>query len=183
MVEGTTERLRRALAFVAELARRAAALGCLQGALLQARCTPDLLSAARPAPSSWSAMLLTTSARSPPPLQALVAWQTQQEQQKQLHAESGGRAGLDALRLTLNSADGTRDEGAPLLARLGPAATRAMADAAADLRALLRVKVADDTDLKTARQALAEAGYFFVALRREAEGLGVSPEEQLKQYT
>ena len=85
-------------------------------------------------------------------------------------------------RRTLNSADGKRGEGGPLLARLGPEATLALAEAAADLRALIKVKVADDQDLKTAQQAVAEAAHFFVALQQEAAGLGVSADEQLQHY-
>ena len=90
---------------------------------------------------------------------------------------------VQPVRQTLSSADRARDEPSPLLAQLGPDTTRAMADAADDLRKLLRVKVADDQDLKTAQQALAESAYFFVALQQEADGLGVSADEQLKQYT
>ena len=52
-----------------------------------------------------------------------------------------------------------------------------MAEAADDLRKLLRVKVADDQDIKTAQQGLAESAYFFLALVQEAEGLGVSADE------
>ena len=85
-------------------------------------------------------------------------------------------------RRTLNSADGKRGEAGPLLARLGPEATLALAEAAADLRALIKVKVADDQDLKTAQQAVAEAAHFFVALQQEAAGLGVSADEQLQHY-
>ena len=57
-----------------------------------------------------------------------------------------------------------------------------LAEAAADLRALIKVKVADDQDLKTAQQAVAEAAHFFVALQQEAAGLGVSADEQLQHY-
>ena len=89
---------------------------------------------------------------------------------------------LTLTRRTLNSADGKRGEGGPLLARLGPEATLALAEAAADLRALIKVKVADDQDLKTAQQAVAEAAHFFVALQQEAAGLGVSADEQLQHY-
>ena len=74
-------------------------------------------------------------------------------------------------------------EPSPLIAQLGPVETQRMAEAADDLRKLLRVKVADDADIKTARQALAEAGYFFLALEQEAKGVGVSADEQLQQYT
>ena len=61
-------------------------------------------------------------------------------------------------------------------------ATLALAEAAADLRALIKVKVADDQDLKTAQQAVAEAAHFFVAIQQEAAGLGVSADEQLQHY-
>ena len=146
VVAATVERLRRALGFLKELPRRAAALQCLQGAVLQ----------------------------------AVVAWHATQQQAEA--AAAGAEAGSEASRATLNSADGKRGEGARLLARLGPEATRALAEAAADLRALIKVKVADDQDLKTAQQAVAEAAHFFVALQQEAEGLGVGVDEQLQQY-
>ena len=42
--------------------------------------------------------------------------------------------------------------------------------------------MADDQDLKTAQQAVAEAAYFFVALQQEADGVGVGADEQLQQY-
>ena len=169
VVARTLERLRRALGFVDELARRAAALGALQGALLQA--------------------LLAWLAKE----QKLAKEQQRLEEARRLaepseagaegHADPAEVAPSEVVRQTLSSADGTRDEPSPLLAELGDEVTRAMADAADDLRKLLRVKVADDQDLKTAQQALAESAYFFVALQREADDLGVSADEQLKQYT
>ena len=171
-VDGTMTRLTSALRFIAQLAQRSAALGVLQGAIFQ----------------------------------ALAAWWQQQQQRIEAErrqqeaaaaaaaaaegAEGGAPAaaapppdGSDAVRQTLNSAEGKRDEPSPLLAELGPEATRQMAEAADDLRKLLRVKVADDQDIKTAQQGLAESAYFFLALVQEAEGLGVSADEQLQQYT
>ena len=160
VVAHTLERLTQALGFIAELAHSAAWLGVLQGAVLQ----------------------------------ALLAWlareQRRLDQARRLEPpKEGGAEGYEeafdfhAARQTLSSAGGARDEPSPLLTQLGPATTRAMAVAADDLRKLLRVKVADDQDLKTARQALAEAAYFFAALQQEAKGLGISADEQLKQYT
>ena len=117
-------------------------------------------------------------------LQAVVAWHAAQQQtEAAAEAAAGAEGGAQQERRTLNSADGRRDdEGSSLLARLGPNATRALAESAADLRALIKIKVADDQDLKTAQQAVAEAAYFFVALQQEADGLGVSPDERLQHY-
>ncbi len=164
VVSLTTERLRRALAFLAELQRRAVELGVTreqggQGAILQALLV-------------WKEQLRLEEAR-------------RLEQAKEGAADEGAEppAGVDAARQTLNSSDGKRDEPSPLLTQLGPSATHRMADDADDMRKLLRVKVADDQDIKTAQQALAESAYFFVALQQEADGLGVGADEQLKQYT
>ena len=151
VVAATVERLRRALAFLQELPRRAAELQCLQGAILQ----------------------------------AVAAWTAVQQPAEAVEAAAGAGAGAgggERERRPLNSAEGRRDAGAPLLARLGPEATRALAEAAADLRGLIKVKVADDQDLRTAQQAVAEAAHFFVALQQEASRLGVSADAQLQQY-
>ena len=80
------------------------------------------------------------------------------EEAKEGAADEGAEppAGVDAARQTLNSSDGKRDEPSPLLTQLGPSATQRMADDADDMRKLLRVKVADDQDIKTAQQALAD---------------------------
>ena len=163
VVARTLERLRRALGFVDELARRAAALGALQGAVLQA--------------------LLAWLAKEQQRMEEARRLAEPSEAGAEGHADPAEVAPSEVVRQTLSSADGTRDEPSPLLAELGDEVTRAMADAADDLRKLLRVKVADDQDLKTAQQALAESAYFFVALQREADDLGVSADEQLKQYT
>ena len=151
VVARTLERLRRALGFVDELARRAAALGALQGAVLQA--------------------LLAWLAKEQQRLEEARRLAEPQEAGAEGHADPAEVAPSEVVRQTLSSADGTRDEPSPLLAERGDEVTRAMADAA------------DDQDLKTAQQALAESAYFFVALQREADDLGVSADEQLKQYT
>ena len=172
VVAATVERLRRALGFLAELPRRAADLHCLQGAVLQAASPNNPTPTPNPGPDP--------TATPTPNQQAVVAWHAARQQAEA--AAAGAEAGSDAERRTLNSADGKRGEGARLLARLGPEATRALAEAAADLRALIKVKVADDQDLKTAQQAVAEAAHFFVALQQEADGLGVGADEQLQHY-
>ena len=51
----------------------------------------------------------------------------------------------------------------------------------AELRALLRIKVEDDADLATARQALGECGAFLEQLRREAPERGLSEAELLRK--
>ena len=200
VVAATVERLRRALGFLAELPRRAADLHCLQGAVLQAASPNNPTPTPNPGPDP--------TATPTPNQQAVVAWHAARQQAEA--AAAGAEAGSDAERRTLNSADGKRGEGARLLARpaspshspspnpspspspitspnrnqarLGPEATLALAEAAADLRALIKVKVADDQDLKTAQQAVAEAAHFFVALQQEADGLGVGADEQLQHY-
>ena len=44
-----------------------------------------------------------------------------------------------------------------------------LADAAAELRKVLRIKVEDDQDILTAKRALAECGHFLLQLDAEAE--------------
>ena len=80
-----------------------------------------------------------------------------------------------------------RDEGggeAALPAALQPLASaeiEALGAAGADLRALLRIKVEDDQDIKTAQQALAECGHFLLLLREEAPKRGLSDAALLKK--
>ena len=50
-----------------------------------------------------------------------------------------------------------------------------MAEAAAELRGLLRIKVEDDQDLLTAKRAMAECGYFLLAVRSEAMVRSLTP--------
>ena len=59
---------------------------------------------------------------------------------------------------------------------LGVACTPAVAAA---LRGLVRIKVEDDQDIATARRAVAECGYFPLALAAEAELRGLSEAELL----
>ena len=57
----------------------------------------------------------------------------------------------------------------------------ALGEAGAELRGLLRIKIEDDQDMKTAQQALAECGYFLLLLREEAPKRKISESELLKK--
>ena len=56
-----------------------------------------------------------------------------------------------------------------------------MGSAGAELRGLLRIKIEDDQDLKTAEQALAECGYFLLLLAEEAPRRQLTEQELLKK--
>ena len=57
----------------------------------------------------------------------------------------------------------------------------ALGEAGAELRGLLRIKIEDDQDMKTAQQALTECGYFLLLLREEAPKRKISESELLKK--
>ena len=93
--------------------------------------------------------------------------------------------GDDAARMMLRSRDGDSNGAADALPAclqpLSPALIDALGAAGADLRGLLRIKIEDDQDLKTAQRALAECGYFLVLLRQEAPKRQLSFTELLKK--
>lgn len=101
---------------------------------------------------------------------------------------AGGVADDSAARAMLRSADGAGASGAedvesrpPCLKPFDANYLDAMGKAGADLRALLRIKIEDDQDLKTAQQALAECGCFLVLLAEEAPKRGLSEQALLKK--
>lgn len=64
--------------------------------------------------------------------------------------------------------------------RVTPARRATMTASAVGLRSLVRVKIADDSDLGQARDAARAVSTFFGALLQEAAKEGVSPFEKLK---
>ena len=122
-----------------------------------------------------------------------------EEEERRAAAEEGGPAAAGAgpaaaeaaeaaHRETLRSRGGDGSGGGgkhePLPACLQGLKTRtieALGAAGAELRALLRIKVEDDQDLKTAQQALAECGYFLLLLREEAPKRKLSEAALLKK--
>ena len=78
----------------------------------------------------------------------------------------------NAARATLRSREGRGGDMPsplpPVLQSLHPGEIEALGADGAELRALLRIKVEDDQDIRTAQQALAECGYFLLLLREEA---------------
>jgi len=104
----------------------------------------------------------------------------------QLKRAGGGGKGdgvdLASIRLMQRSRDGLRmphaaDDG---VLGLSEEETARYAGSAAELRSLLRVKVEDDQDIVTAQRALAECGYFFLALKEAAAERSVSETELLR---
>jgi len=69
----------------------------------------------------------------------------------------------------------------PCLQALDAALVDGLVAAAAELRALLRIKVEDDQDLLTAQRALAECGYFLLLLRDEARKRELSEADLLRK--
>ena len=82
-----------------------------------------------------------------------------------------GDAGVDAAQAPLP----------PVLQALSAAEIAALGAAGAELRCLLRIKVEDDSDMQTARQALAECGYFLLLLREEAPKRRLSEQALLEK--
>ena len=103
--------------------------------------------------------------------------------------EGLARAALDeaASRANLNRGDTEPSSSAdavilpPVLQPLAPSEIEDLGAAGAELRGLLRIKVEDDQDLKTAQQALAECGYFLLLLREEAPARGLTHAQLLKK--
>ena len=98
--------------------------------------------------------------------------------------EAASRATLDRGDTDGTSASAASSEPEPLPAVLQPlsiAEVEALGSAGAELRGLLRIKVEDDQDLKTAQQALAECAAFLLLLRDEAPKRGLSHAELLKK--
>ena len=83
----------------------------------------------------------------------------------------------------LRSPEGERGNGAlpSVLAGLATTTVAELTAGAAALRKLVRIKVEDDQDIVTARRAVAEAGYFLVALKEEAPRRGLSEAELLQR--
>lgn len=89
--------------------------------------------------------------------------------------------GVEAARGALRSGGTELPPLPPCLQALDLALIDALAAAAAELRALLRIKVEDDQDLLTAQRALAECGYFLLLLRAEAPKRGLTEAALLKK--
>ena len=87
----------------------------------------------------------------------------------------------EATRATLRSSEGERPALPPCLQTLQPYEVERLGAGGAELRALLRIKVEDDADLQTARQALAECGFFLLLLRAEAPKRSLNEAELLKK--
>ena len=101
-----------------------------------------------------------------------------------LEAEAGADPSVvaeEATRATLRSSEGERPALPPCLQTLQPYEVERLGAGGAELRALLRIKVEDDADLQTARQALAECGFFLLLLRAEAPKRSLTEAELLKK--
>ena len=80
-----------------------------------------------------------------------------------------------------DGAAGSASELPPCLQPLDSGSVASLGAAGAGLRGLLRIKIEDDQDLKTARQALAECGHFLLLLKEEAPKRGLSEPALLKK--
>ena len=165
--EAVTIRCASALHFIAVLISRAAALGSLQGPIFQGLM-------ARHAAVLQQKRDAEEAARAAAEAAAL-------EDGAPADAEALPSADADVARGALRSRDGGGGGGgigdAPLPAALQSLSLEevdAMSHAGAELRALVRIKVEDDQDLKTARQAIAECAAFLRLLREEAPKRGMT---------
>jgi hypothetical protein len=170
------------LDFIAALGARAKQLSVLQGTLFQAP-TPHTplapIPSSSPRPPRCSARpqrVRRPAERLPPTRQALMAHHASLKQSgRGAEGEGDAPVNLASIRLMQRSRDGLRapatDDG---VLGLSESESAQYAVAAAELRSLLRVKVEDGQDLVTAQRALAECGYFFVALKEAATERKVS---------
>ena len=105
----------------------------------------------------------------------------QEAKEAGLDAAAAAAAAEDAVRATLRSGGGASAAPAPCLASLEPYEVERLGASGAEFRGLLRIKVEDCADIQTARQALAESGYFLTRLRKEAPERGLTDAELLKK--
>ena len=175
-VDAVQGRCHHVLHFMDVLTARAKALGTLKGTLFQALLARHNAEVQRKRMLEEARLAALEAAEAPPT------------------GGDGGDSGAagpteTASRATLDRGDddggaAASSEPAPLPAVLQPlsiAEVEALGSAGAELRGLLRIKVEDDQDLKTAQQALAECAAFLLLLRDEAPKRGLSHAELLKK--
>jgi len=151
--EGAQRRAHEALHLIARVAGKAESLGVLKGTLFQALMAVHQQAQQR----------------------------AREEEERRLALEEGEEDAEAAVRATLRSREGARPTPPPCLESVEAYEVERLGAAGAELRGLLRIKVEDDADLQTARQALAECGYFLLQLRAEATKRGLTDAELLKK--